>query len=130
MAEDYIAGPVKLKIEVTEPDALWQFAADQYCTASGATRNDVAALLPSAPVGALIGKLGGGTADFPPPPIAPTQPAALPTGIKLFAVGAYAVIDVKDADSGPLFLTMNDTLAGFANHRGKMKIKVSLAPVS
>jgi hypothetical protein len=43
-------------------------------------------------------------------------------------VGTYAVIEVKKEDSGALFLTMNDTLAGFAAHRGSLKVKVSLAP--
>jgi hypothetical protein len=65
MAEDYIQGPVKLKIEVVGPAATWQFAAGTYCDACGTMRNDPNALLPAAPIGALIGKLGGGTADAP-----------------------------------------------------------------
>ena len=129
MAEDYITGPIKLKIEVVDPEAVWQFAVETYCKAGGTMRNDPAALLPAAPIGALIGKLGGGTADFPAAVTGGVQPAAL-AGVKLFAVGTYAVIEVKKDDSGALFLTMNDTLAGFANHRGKMKLKVSLAPTT
>jgi len=128
LAVDYIAGTVKLKIEVEASDSLWQYAPDQYCKAGGTTRNDLAAILPAAPIGALIGKVGGSTADFPPPAAAGGQPGTLPTSIKLFAVGVYAVIDVKDTESGPLFLTMNDTLAGFPNHAGTMKVKISLAP--
>ncbi|MGA3130700.1 MAG: hypothetical protein ABSD59_07860 [Terracidiphilus sp.] len=129
VAEEYIFGPVKLKVEVVDPEAVWQFAAETYCKAGGTMRNDPAALLPGAPIGALIGKLGGGTADCPVAMSAGGQPAA-PAGVRLFAVGTYAVIEVKKEDSGALFLTMNDTLAGFANHRGNLKIKVSLAPTS
>jgi hypothetical protein len=129
MAEDYIQGPVKLKIEVVDPEAVWQFAAETYCKAGGTMRNDLAALFPAAPIGALIGKLGGGTADCP--AAAPAGAVGTPpAGVKLFAVGTFAVIAVGEDDSGPLFLTMNDTLAGLANHRGKMKIKVSLAPAN
>lgn len=129
MAEDYILGPVKLKIEVVDPEAVWQFAAEAYCKAHGTIRNDLGALLPAAPIGALIGKLGGGTADVPAPAATGSQPVA-PAGMKLFAVGTYAVIQVGKDDSGALFLTMNDTLAGFASHRGSMKVRVSLAPSS
>jgi len=46
-------------------------------------------------------------------------------GIRAFAVGTYSVIDVKAEDSGPLFLAMNDTLAGLSQHAGKMTVKVS-----
>jgi hypothetical protein len=129
MAVKYIVGPVKLKIEVLDPNAVWQFAAGTSCDASGTMRNDPLAMLPAAPIGALIGKLGGGTADFPAPPTA-TDSAQAPAGVKLFAVGTYAVIEVLKTDSGPLFLAMNDTLTGFATHRGNMKIKVSLAPTN
>ncbi len=129
LVEDYIFGPIKLKIELVDPEAVWQFAAETYCKANGTMRNDPAALLPGAPIGALIGKLGGGTADFPVAPQAGGQPIPLP-GVRLFAVGTYAVIEVKRDDSGPLFLTMNDILAGFSTHRGNLKIKVSLAPTS
>ena len=130
LAEDYIAGPVKLKIEAVDQDALWQYAPDQYCKAGGTTRNDLAAILPAAPIGALIAKVGGSSADFPPPAGAGGQPGTLLAGIKLFAVGAYAVVEIKDTESGPLFLAMNDTLAGFPHHAGTMKVKISLAPVA
>jgi hypothetical protein len=128
LAEDYILGPIKLKIEVVNPDAVWQSFAETSCKAGGSIRNDAAALLPVAPIGALIGKLGGSTADLP-VAIGSTAPT-MPPGVRLFAVGTFAVIEVAKTDSGPLFLTMNDTLAGFAGHRGTMKIRVSLAPTT
>jgi hypothetical protein len=129
MAEDYITGPIKLKIEVIDPEAVWQFAQETSCKAGGTIRNDATSLFPAAPLGSLIGKLGGGTADFPPPPTAVGQPVPL-AGVQLFAVGIFAVIEVKKEASGALFLTMNDTLAGFVNHRGSLKIKISLAPTN
>jgi hypothetical protein len=127
MAEDFVFGPVKVKIELIDPEALWQYATDQYCKAGGTLRNDLNSILPTAPIGALIGKLGGGTADIPPPAPSGMPPGPLAAGIRLFAAGAFAVIDVKDIDSGPLFLGMNDVLGGFANHGGKLKVRVSFA---
>jgi hypothetical protein len=124
LATDYIPGPTKLKIEVVDPASVWQYAPGQQCRASGTTRNDPGALLPAAPIGALIGKLGGGTADCPPPPTS-SGPSAMPAGMKLFGVGTIAVIDVKADDSGPLFLTMNDTLAGFLTHAGLLLVKIA-----
>jgi hypothetical protein len=120
----YIAGPVKLKIEVVDPAAVWQYSTDHWCRAGGTTRNDAAALLPGAPIGALVGKLGGSTADCPPPP-GPAGPSPMPAGNRTFAVGTFAVIEVKAEESGPLFLGMNDTLAGFAQHAGALKVKIA-----
>ena len=127
LVEDYILGPIKLKVEVVDPEGLWQYAANQYCKATGTMRNDLGSILPAAPIGALIGKLGGSAADFPPPAPAPLSlPPTLPVGIRLFAIGSYAIVDVKDIDSGPLFLAMNDTLSAFPAHAGKIRVKVSI----
>jgi hypothetical protein len=63
-----------------------------------------AALLGSAPRGALIGRIGGGTADqtIDTPPVG-TNPARI-----LFAVGRFCVILVPAAPVGALFLGAND----------------------
>ncbi len=124
VALEYVAGATKLKIEVIDLTSVWQYSTDHWCRAGGTMRNEVAALLPSAPIGALIGKLGGGTADCPAPPGA-SGPSPMPAGNKVFSVGTYAIIDVKAEDSGPLFLAMNDVLAGFPQHAGSVKVKIS-----
>jgi hypothetical protein len=126
LAEEYLTVTAFLKIEVVDPEAVWQYAQNQYCNAGGTIHNDLASILPSAPIGALIAKLGGSSADFPPPANAAGQQAALPSGIRLFTVGSFTIISTATADSGPLYLAMNDTLAGFPNHAGKMKVKISL----
>jgi hypothetical protein len=127
LVQDYVAGPVKLRIEVIDANALWQPATDQSCKAGGTGRNDVGALVPSAAIGALIGKVGGSTADCPPAVTQGTIPQPSPGSPKVFAVGMYAVIDIKADESGPFFLTMNDILSGFINHTGEMTVKIAVA---
>ena len=124
-AAEYVVGPTVLKVEVVDPDAVWQYAASQYCRAGGTLRNDATSILPAAPIGALIGKVGGGMADFPAPAAITGMAPGILAGVKLFAVGSFAVINLVAADSGPLFFAMNDTLAGFQQHSGKVKVIVS-----
>jgi hypothetical protein len=80
-------------------------------------------LLASAPRGALIAKIGGSSADVPDASVtAGTNPWP---HAKVFAVGVYCVVTLASTDAGgPLFLTMNDTLEGFKDHLGSLKVKI------
>ncbi len=81
-------------------------------------------LCPGAPLGALIGKLGGSSVDIPDA----SQPLT-PFGTKrVFAIGAYCIMTVAAGDSGPLYLTMNDVLQSFANHSGALHVEICDAP--
>ncbi len=69
-------------------------------------------LVPSAPVGALVGKIGGsisGAADG-----------------QTFVVGSYCVVSVA-APGGPLYLTINDEAAGMGNNAGAVDVKIQIA---
>jgi hypothetical protein len=118
----WLPGPAKVQFEV---DAMttWVPRDGERCGATGLYELDANALLPAAPIGALIGRIGGGNADGP---VTATSPA--PAGTRQFAVGTFAVIDVKDTESGALFLTMNDTLAGFRQHSGHLRVRIDVAP--
>ena len=69
-------------------------------------------IFPDAPVGALIGKIGGSTA-----------------GDKvgtMFVAGSFCVFRVPDG-GGPLFLTINDESGGLENNSGTLKVTVATA---
>jgi hypothetical protein len=67
-------------------------------------------LTQEAPVGALIGKIGGSTATV--------------QNMGAFVVGAFCVYDVSDAMKGPLFLTINDMPAGMSDNNGKIVVSI------
>jgi hypothetical protein len=69
-------------------------------------------LITSAAVGALIGRIGGGTADklLAPPPGTASATSAGPFGCTVgFAVGRTCIFTVPVAPTGGLFLGVNDT---------------------
>jgi len=100
--------------------------ADSICSPDGNPRNppkDTLLLCSRAPQGALIGKLGGSSADHP-----DTAPNSQPYGTrKVFAVGTYCVIAVAKDDSGPLFLTRNETLDAFNADMGHLNVLIEEA---
>lgn len=136
LAIEFVPGPRLLRFRVIEKDKGGKSVPLEWtvndtvrspvtCGPNGVALGDakVSYLCPGAPVGALIGKLGGSLADVPDP----TQ-AATPFGTKkVFAVGTYCVIKVADADSGPLYLTMNDEPASFYKHSGALHVEISSA---
>src|SRR5262249_25154041 len=67
-----------------------------------AGRTSRSALLPTAPLGALIGKIG-------------------PNG-QPFLIGAR--YDGQAGEAGPLFLTINDDLQGYGDNQGRMSVSV------
>jgi hypothetical protein len=65
------------------------------------------------PFGALIAKVGGGTADR--------------TGT-IFAVGRYCVFQVADdSKAGPLYLGANDLPAGMLKINGQIELQIEIA---
>ncbi len=99
LVHEHFEGPCRLKITVS-PEQTWRFA-DEAEAQCGPDGNPVSHLPGSlclntnAPIGALVGKIGGSTADK--------------TGVVDFVAGGFCVVVLDDATkSGPLFLTIND----------------------
>ena len=145
LAHEYVQGPRLLRLRVLNADnrpaidpATGNPVADasgnspqwgkddNACTPDGAPTNppkDTVLLCSKAPRGALVAKLGGSSADHP-----DTAANSQPYGSrKVFAVGSYCVILVAKDDSGPLFLTRNETLDAFREDMGELKILIEEA---
>jgi hypothetical protein len=123
LAVEWIGPSRLLRFKVVNEDgscpgapATWNPAADVECGPDGKVpalpHNS---LCSRAQYGALIGKIGGSTADLP-----GAETAGAP---KMFAVGSYAVYSIG-ADSGPLFLTMNDSADNFHMHNGALWVQI------
>ena len=114
VALEWIEGPCRLCISA---DGEWSFAdeADAKCGPDGSPVSHIPAsrcLNPDAPVGALIGKIGGSTAD------------SSVEGTLRFVVGRYCAFRLAAEHSGPLFLTINDTRTGYADNGGQVQVTI------
>lgn len=116
-AIDYVKGPARILIEATD-GAQWCYSPGCACGPDG----DLSALLsaehtilPTAPVGALILKIGGSTAGT--------------TDGTTRVAGSKAYIEIDDKVSGPVFLTINDALGGMSDNTGELHVKISIAPL-
>jgi hypothetical protein len=111
---DYIEGPVKLKLEA---NGEWAYSKKR-CGPDGAPQEGLVAdaLVPSAPLGTLVGKIGGSSADKP----------DVSKGL-VFAVGSYCVVSLDNTARGALFLTMNDVVSRFDEHDGEISVTISEA---
>jgi hypothetical protein len=113
LALEWVNGPAVLKFEAGNEEWFYAEADVSKARADGHLSSLLAAknsLLPTAPVGALIGKIGGssaGTADG-----------------TLFVVGKFCLVEI-DKSKGPVYLTINDELTGFVNNRGEITLKIS-----
>lgn len=132
VALPYICGSRLLKLSIQSTDdknatvpIAWAPSPKKQCGADGAAMTKSGALLSAAPYGALVGKIGGSTADLP--DISAT--AGPYSGKKVFVVGAYSVVSIATTDCGPLFLTMNDSPDGFDDHSGVLWVLIEEAPV-
>ena len=91
-------------------------------------------LLPAAPAGALIGKIGGSTAgsgavgasSTTVTTTAGSMPVVASDG-QLFVVGGHCVFELIDPVRGPLCVTINDSPDGFGDNSGKLVVTVSEA---
>jgi hypothetical protein len=121
-AWDYVTPGRLYRISV-EPvgaaDQTWTPAsAAQPCTAEGdpaLTRQGLP--LDSCAVGALIGKIGGSSAEIKPDK----------DKVVLFGVGRHCVVSVDAAKAGALYLGINDTHASAAQLQGQLLVTISEA---
>jgi hypothetical protein len=108
---EYLKGPLKLKIEAT---GSWKYAPTRFCGPDGSRLAGIPsdALNASAPLGALIGKIGGSPTDKP---------------ATSFVVGSYTVIALDEKTEGALFLTMNDRIGHFEDHEQEVTVTIQQA---
>lgn len=105
-------------VEIEANDDEWEYAPGKKSSANGdlgSTLRPQDAILPSAPVGALIAKVGGSRAGT--------------TDGRLFVVGKKALLQLDQNTSGPLFLTINDQLSGLQNNDKSIKVRISIVYV-
>ena len=113
VALEWLDGPAILKFEAGDEEWFYSESDVSKTRADGHLTSLLAAkgcLLQSAPVGALIGKIGGSSASA--------------TDGTLFTVGKFTLLEI-DKSKGPLYLTINDEPGGFANNRGAITVKIS-----
>jgi hypothetical protein len=107
---DYIKGPGLLLIEAS---GEWAYSPGADCGPDGdlnALARPNGAILPAAPLGALLVKIGGSTAGT--------------TDGTIKVAGAKAIVEIGDV-SGPVFMTINDELSGLADNSGELNVSIS-----
>jgi len=97
----------------------WKPDGSEPCTADGdpSLSRNAGVPIPDARIGALIGRIGGSTADSAGP-----QDRAL-----LFSIGRQCVIQAPDASTlkiGSLFLGINDVPSGAAKLEQSLKVEI------
>lgn len=113
---DYVKGPALIKIEAS---GEWSYTTGKSCGPDGDLNALIGAdrtIATTAPLGALIAKVGGSTA-----------------GVSDGAVrvaGSMALIQIDEKTSGPIFLTINDELSGFKDNSGQLTVKISVAQLA
>ena len=113
---DYVRGPALIKVEAKE---TWRYSPSHQCGPDGDLNALISAgnaILAEAPVGALLVKVGGST-------------AGVGDGVVRVA-GSYAIVQLDDQASGPVFLTINDELTGLSDNSGELEVKLSIAQLS
>ena len=121
---DVIVGPGLLKFEAT---GTWKYSVrfGNACTADGDTLAPLSpskSLCPKCPVGALIAKIGGSSADCD------------TTASNIYPVGTFCVLSLKAKpdpnalEPGPLFLTINDAWNGMQDNDGELLVDIFWAP--
>lgn len=113
-AYDYVRGPALIQIEAGAEQ--WSYSPGKKCGADGdlgSLLNKEGAILPGAPIGALIVKIGGSTAGV--------------TDGTVRVAGSKALIAIDEKVSGPIFLTINDEVTGLSDNADSITVKVSIA---
>lgn len=127
LVTSYIPGARLLRLTVVAQDekqqtvsTSWSPVSGRTCGADGifVTPAKSGLLNTGALYGALIGKVGGSSADVP-DISSPTAPYG---SKRVFAVGSHCVISLANTEGGPLYLTMNDNPDGFVTHSGSLHI--------
>jgi hypothetical protein len=120
---------LKLEVIVDAKDpasGTWKPAGlDAPCTADGAFRsaNAGAGMLTTAPVGALIARIGGSAADQP----SIAQGTTSPSSTVVFSVGRKCIFTVPKTPTGSLFLGANVVSARMADVEGELLVSISEA---
>jgi hypothetical protein len=98
------------------PEQHWQPEATPACTADGDPNvNRAEVITDTCAPGALIGKVGGSTADVKPDK----------EKVTVFGVGRHCVFSITDATkTGALYLGMNDARASLTHASGSLEIKI------
>ncbi len=113
---DYIQGPRRLKFTA---QGNWMFAkGSKQTTADGdlsVTANPNAMIVAAAPIGSLVGKIGGSTAGK--------------ADGTTYVIGSYCVLDLTEAKGGAPFLTVNDEAVALANNQGEIEVTIYDAPL-
>jgi len=129
LASAYVPGSRLLRFKVISTDeqgntvpTVWSPVKGTNCEADGliSVPAKLGLLSMAAMYGALIGKVGGSSADLPDS----SSPGAPYGNKRVFPVGSYCVISIGSAEGGPLFLTMNDSPDGFAQHSGTLQVLI------
>lgn len=109
---EFVESGIKVKIIAS---GTWEYLPGAKCGPDGHALGGVFedTLVPTAPVGALVGKIGGGTCE---------KPDTSKTTV--FGIGTFCVISIGPDASGPLFLAMNDRLAWSGRHSGELTIEI------
>jgi hypothetical protein len=133
---EFVPGARLLRVRVLSADAngaqlntQWSPADNIHCGPDGYPNDTKRTnlLCSSAAYGALIGKIGGSTADVPDSSAGSAGPYP---GRKVFAVGSDCIVTLPSAaDGGPLFLTMNDQPCSFEHHAGGLFVTVEYFPL-
>lgn len=122
---DFVAGPRKLRFTASGD---WTYASGKDCNPGGTRTVALSAFIPSTPVGALICKIGGSSADGPPVSSATAMTTPSPVAAPLiFTVGNFCTIEIADGTKGALFATMNDQLGAFDQHDKEITLVVEEA---
>ncbi|MBX3305911.1 MAG: hypothetical protein KF751_07640 [Nitrospira sp.] len=105
--------------------ATWQLdGATAACSADGydqPPQRSGDSICTTAHFGALIAKIGGGTADK----IEPNTAAKTGT---IFGVGRYCVFQIPDDTKiGPVYLGANDLLSGMSKIQGQIEVEIEMA---
>jgi hypothetical protein len=116
LALEYISGPKTFKIEAC---GSWKYS-DKIAPCGpdgdpGSLVDKSQCLFADAPIGALLGKIGGSSASM--------------KEAKVFPVGLFCVVELpsketENAVKGPLYFSMNDHLAGFADNDGQLTVSI------
>lgn len=115
VADDERDGPSEAAGQPPKKEAnKWSYADGKACYADGdpkAPINPANCLLPDAPPGALIGKIGGST-------------AGKSDGVKMFVVGSFCVFELDANTKGALYLTMNADPMSSLKRDGHLRVKI------
>jgi hypothetical protein len=117
-----VAGVKRIIVSVVDENSRWQCASGpQLCGPGGTRQPGTGCLYPKAPLGALIGKLGGSDADDTTADNGQYAAGVYPV---VFAVGSFWTTEIATDFKSALFLTMNDQVARFEMHDGSIGVKI------